>query len=190
MNPLPVLGLFNNEDELRDHLAENLGLIEHGLTKVTENCPVETLAGADGVLDILAKDAWGCFVIIEVKRSDKAARQALHELSKYISAFLTTLQVDQHKVRCFVVSTHWHELETPLAFFQQVVPVDVKGFHVTAEGKNIKVDECLLAPIDSLPKLCPDTRLLQTRKGATPLARLNSPTFGQVKFPQAGQRRL
>jgi|GEM_PF-6378492 len=23
-----------------------------------------------------------------------------------------------------------------------------------------------------------------------PLARLNSPTFGQVKFPQAGQRRL
>jgi hypothetical protein len=166
LNPKPVLGLFKNEDELRDHLAANLGLIEPGLTLIATNYPIETLLGANGALDILAKDPYGCFVIIEVKRSDQAARQALHELSKYISAFLTTQHVDEHKLRCFVVSTHWHELDTPLAFFRATATVNVKGFHVTAEKGNVKVNERSLLPVDALPKLCPDTRLLQTKKGA------------------------
>ncbi|MBB1073678.1 DUF91 domain-containing protein [Rhodoferax sp. 4810] len=166
MNPTPVLGMFKSEDELRDHLAANLGLIEPGLTLITTNYPVTTLLGANGVLDILAKDTYGCFVIIEVKRSDQAARQALHELSKYISAFMTTQHVDEQKLRCFVVSTHWHELDTPLAFFRATATVNVKGFHVSAEQGSVKVHERTLLPVDSLPKLCPDTRLLQTKKGA------------------------
>ena len=165
MNPIPVLGLFKNEDELRDHLAANLGLIEPGLTLIDTNYPVKTLQGANGALDILAKDLYGCFVIIEVKRSDQAARQALHELSKYISAFLSTQHVDEQKLRCFVVSTHWHELETPLAFFRAAAKVNVKGFQVTSEHGKVKVDERKLSPVDSLPKLCPDTRLLQTKEG-------------------------
>jgi hypothetical protein len=166
MNRTPVLGLFKNEDELRDHLAANLGLIEPGLTLIATNYAIKTLLGANGALDILAKDTYGCFVIIEVKRSDQAARQALHELSKYISAFLTTQQVDEQKLRCFVVSTHWHELDTPLAFFRSTATVNIKGFHVTAERGSVKADERTLLPVDSLPKLCPDTRLLQTKKGA------------------------
>lgn len=165
VDPIPVLGLFKNEDELRDHLAANLGLIEPGLTLIAANYPVRTLHGANGALDILAKDRYGCFVIIEVKRSDQAARQALHELSKYISAFLSTQQVDEQKLRCFVVSTHWHELQTPLAFFRAAAKVDVQGFQVTSEHGKVKVDERKLSPIDSLPKLCPDTRLLQAKKG-------------------------
>lgn len=163
---MPVLGLFKNEDELRDHLAANLGLIEHGLTLITTNYRIETLQGANGALDILAKDPYGCFVIIEVKRSDQAARQALHELSKYISAFLTTQHVDEHKLRCFVISTHWHELDTPLAFFRATATVNVKGFEVIAELGNLKVNERPLLPVDALPKLCPDTRLLQAKEGA------------------------
>ncbi len=166
MNPTPVLGLFKNEDELRDHLAENLGLIEPGLKLIATNYPIKTLVGANGALDILAKDTYGCFVIIEVKRSDQAARQALHELSKYISAFLTTQHVDEQKLRCFVISTHWHELDTPLAYFRVTAAVNVKGFQVTAEQGNVRVAERALLPVDSLPKLCPDTRFLQTKKGA------------------------
>lgn len=165
LDQTPVLGLFKNEDELRDYLAANLELIEPGLRFVATNYPVKTLLGANGTLDILAKDNYGCFVIIEVKRSDQASRQALHELSKYIAAFLTTEQVDEHKLRCFVVSTHWHELDTPLAFFRAAAKVDVKGFLVTAARSKCKVEERQLLPIDSLPKLCPDTRLLQTKKG-------------------------
>lgn len=166
VNQKPVLGLFKNEDELRDHLAANLGLIEPGLALVATNYPVKSMLGANGALDILAKDRYGCFVIIEVKRSDQAARQALHELSKYISAFLTTQHVDEQKLRCFVISTHWHELDTPLAFFRATATVNVKGFEVSAERGSVKVDERVLLPVNSLPKLCPDTRLLQAKEGA------------------------
>lgn len=166
VNKTPVLGLFKNEDELRDHLAANLELIEPGLGLVAINYQVKSTLGADGALDILAKDRYGCFVIIEVKRSDQAARQALHELSKYISAFLTTQHVDEQKLRCFVVSTHWHELDTPLAYFRATATVNVKGFEVTAERGLVKVNERRLLPVDSLPKLCPDTRLLQAKEGA------------------------
>lgn len=165
----PVLGLFKNEDELRDHLADNLELIEPGLRLLKKNYPVDSPQGANGTLDILAKDKYGSFVIIEIKRSETAARQALHELSKYIAAFLATAHVDEQKIRCFVVSTLWHELDTPLAYFRQTAAVDVKGFQVTAPNGVIEVEERILPPVDCLPKLCPDTRFIQSTPG-TPMS--------------------
>ncbi len=161
----PVLGLFDNEDGLRDYLAANLEVIEPGLRLIGKNYAVASAKGAAGALDILAKDRHGSFVIIEVKRSDSTARQALHELSKYIAAFVITQHVDEHKLRCFVVSTHWHELDTPLAYFRNSVRIDVQGFELTAQSGVLKVAERLLPPIDSLPKLCPDTRLVQAAHG-------------------------
>ncbi|RQU18573.1 DUF91 domain-containing protein [Burkholderia cenocepacia] len=156
----PVLGLFSNEDELRDAIADKLHLIEPGLKFLSKNYIVQNLNGADGSLDILAKDRYGHFVIIEIKRSDAAARQALHELSKYISLFLEDQQVDSQKIRCFVVSTDWHELDVPLSYFQETVDIDVKGFLVEALGNVLKISERTLPVIDRLPKLCPDARFV------------------------------
>jgi hypothetical protein len=179
----PVLGLFDNEDQLRDFLASNLGLIEQGLKLVDKNYPVTTLQGADGALDILARDKHDSFVIIEVKRSESAARQALHELSKYLAAFVTTQHVDEHKLRCFVVSTLWHELDTPLAYFRSTVKVDVKGFEVTAPGGKVKVAERVLPPMDSLPKLCPDTLLLQATPGQSMTSIIDELKQASAKLP-------
>lgn len=156
----PVLGLFNNEGELRDSLANNLGVIESGLQLVSKNYPVRNYQGASGSFDILAKDKYGGFVIIEVKRSNSAARQALHELSKYIVLFMEDQKVDSQRIRCFVISTHWHELDVPLAYFKDTIPVDVKGFTVDAPKRILRVTERALPPIDVLPKLCPDARFL------------------------------
>ena len=155
-----VLGLFKNEDELRDEISLNLGLLEPGLLLININYAVRNSRGADGSFDILAKDKYGNFVIIEVKRSEVAARQALHELSKYISLFMEDQKVDKQKIRCFVVSTHWHELDVPLSYFRENMPVDVKGFTVDAPNKVLRINERVLPPIDSLPKLCPDARFL------------------------------
>lgn len=156
----PVLGLFENEDELRDEIYNNLSDIEDGLTGIAKNYPVHNANGANGSLDILARDDYGNFVIIEVKRSDAAARQALHELSKYISLFLEDQQVDYHKIRCFVISTDWHELDVSLSYFCGTVDVDTKGFVVTANNGKIEFSKRDLPPIDLLPKLCPDYRFL------------------------------
>lgn len=165
----PVLGLFKNEDELRDYLAGSLELIEPGLKLLQKNYPVNSPQGANGKLDILAKDKYGSFVVIEIKRSESAARQALHELSKYIAAFLVTGHVDEQKIRCFVVSTLWHELDTPLAYFRETASVDVKGFQVTAPNGVLEVEERILPPVDCLPKLCPDTRFVKAILG-TPMS--------------------
>lgn len=163
----PVLGLFDDENGLRDELAKDLSIIEPELVLIDTNYPVESAQGASGALDILAKDRHGSYVIIEVKRSDTAARQALHELSKYLAAFMTSQAVDEHKLRCFVVSTLWHELDVPLSYFASTVNVDVKGFEVSASAGKIKVAERVLPPINSLPKLCPDTRFVQVAPGYT-----------------------
>jgi hypothetical protein len=159
--------LFDDENGLRDELAKDLSIIEQGLELIEKNFPVESARGASGALDILAKDRHGLYVIIEVKRSDAAARQALHELSKYLAAFMTSQMVDEQKLRCFVVSTLWHELDVPLSYFASTVNVNVKGFEVTAFAGKIKVVERKLPPINSLPKLCPDTRFVQVAPGCS-----------------------
>lgn len=153
-----VLGLFEDEGELRDYLARNLNLIEVGLSFLKINYPLVNVNGAGGSLDILAKDQFGNFVIIEIKRSNQSARQALHELSKYIALFLEDQKVELRKIRCFVVSTEWHELDVPLSFFRDNSPVDVKGFLVSTINNRVVVESRELPVVSSESRLSPDLR--------------------------------
>lgn len=156
--PRDVLGLFDNEDELRDHLAKNLTTIEQGLELIGTNFTVDNPIGSHGIFDILAKDRLSNFVIIEVKRSEQAARQTLHELSKYITLFMEDQKVDSHRIRCFVVSTHWRELDLPLSLFQDLSPVQVKGFEAIAENGGLVVKSRPLPPVSLESRLSPDMR--------------------------------
>lgn len=154
-----VLGLFDDERELTIYLSKNLHLIEPGMTLVATNYAVaNNVSGASGSFDILALDQFKNKVIIEVKRSDQAARQALHELSKYISLFMEAGKVSRNKIRCFVLSTVWHELDVPLAFFRENCPIDVKGFAISAVNGSVVVEERKLPLISSDSRLSPDLR--------------------------------
>ncbi|NHA01941.1 DUF91 domain-containing protein [Nocardioides sp. W3-2-3] len=53
------------ESVLRDHLAQNLDLIESGLQLLKVEYAVKNPDGADGSIDILARDTSGDFVVIE-----------------------------------------------------------------------------------------------------------------------------
>lgn len=154
----PVLGLFENEDELRDYLAEHLTIVEPQLALITTNFVVENPIGSKGAFDILARDRFGNFVIIEVKRSEQAARQALHELSKYIALFMEDQKVDSHRIRCFVLSTHWRELDIPLSFFADYCPVQVKGFELKLENQLVVAEERVLPKVSLESRLSPDMR--------------------------------
>lgn len=153
-----VLGLFDDEDELRDHLAKDLTVIEQGLVLIDTNFIVDNPIGSYGAFDILARDRFDNFVIIEIKRSEQAARQALHELSKYIALFMEDQKVDCHRIRCFVVSTHWRELDVPLSFFQDLCPVQVKGFEVKAHNQTVIAQERPLPQVSLESRLSPDMR--------------------------------
>ena len=73
--------VFPKESALRDHLAANLHLIGDGLSLIDKEFPLSSEHGADGAIDILAADALGHFVIIEVKRSNATARADIHVMN-------------------------------------------------------------------------------------------------------------
>ena len=74
-----------DESKIRDYFSENLHMIEDELTLIDKEYYLPNAEGASGKVDILAKDRFGHYVIIEIKKSDKTAREALHELYKYIA---------------------------------------------------------------------------------------------------------
>jgi hypothetical protein len=118
------------EDVIRESLASQLGLLEPGLTLVEQNYHLRNSAGADGFIDILARDRFGYSVIIELKRSDGSAREALHEILKYLRLYRAESGLAPNQIRCFIVSTTWHELATPFSEFRQVADVQAEGFRI------------------------------------------------------------
>ncbi len=73
------LRLFGSERELASLLAQDLHLIERGLTPVQEESVLPK-----GAIDILARDSLGHFVVIELKRRD-AGLDAVTQLARYVA---------------------------------------------------------------------------------------------------------
>jgi hypothetical protein len=198
----PVLGLFDSELELRDHLAQRLDLIEPGLTHVRSEYPLDNPTGAGGRLDILARDALDHVVCIEIKRSDRSAREALNELSKYITLLVSRDRVPREMIRCIVVSTHWHELLLPLSYFAQSTGVDVKAFHAVAEGGRLRLSPQALKPVRFDPQFSPDmdfcwfddaairaryVKRIEGRAAMLPFVRLALMLFEPILAPPPGR---
>ena len=104
-----------SEQDLRDHLAMHLDLIESGLKLVDIEFKLPNLRGAKGFIDILAWDRIGHLVVIEIKISNNSARTALHELHKYVALLRQLHGIPVHKLRCLVLSTEWCYVACPEA---------------------------------------------------------------------------
>ena len=103
----------------------------------------------------MARDEFGNFVVIEIKKSNQAARQATHELFKYLSIITRQLGVDNTNLRALLVSTEWHELLVPFSEFQYHSPVHTKGLHINVnnDGYITKVDEINKIPLNRSIKI-------------------------------------
>ncbi|MBX3151496.1 DUF91 domain-containing protein [Candidatus Obscuribacterales bacterium] len=133
---------------LRKALASNLDLIQPGLQLIKEEFVVENPIGASGKIDILARSKEDMIVPIELKRSDQAARHAIHEINKYIALLKETQGVEAHKLRAIVVSTDWHELTTPFLNFKDQVDWEVIGLKLILD-QNGMPEKCLEVIDDS-----------------------------------------
>lgn len=120
------------EEKIRDFLSENLNILERGLRLIKNEFPLANARGAGGFVDILATDELGHYVIIEIKRSNQAARQALHELTKYIALIKSEQGVRADRIRAVLVSTEWHELRVPFSEYLKVCEVPTEGYEITA----------------------------------------------------------
>ncbi|RDK82942.1 UNVERIFIED_ORG: uncharacterized protein DUF91 [Idiomarina abyssalis] len=67
-----------NENLIRDKLANNLEVLEEGLTLVETELQLSNDFGSGGRIDILAKDEFGQYVVIELKKNDQAESPLVH----------------------------------------------------------------------------------------------------------------
>ncbi len=128
-----------NEASIRDFLAEKLYLIEDktGLRLLKKEFSLENDLGAGGRIDILAKDQFDIFVIIEIKKSNKTAREALHELFKYTALFRTKQGIAADRIRCILISTDWHELLIPFSNYARTVDYPADGYQLILNQAGI-----------------------------------------------------
>jgi hypothetical protein len=124
------------ESVLRDQLASNLALIEPGLSLIDTEFHLRNPQGARGYVDILARDILGKVIIIELKRSESTARQAIHELFKYATLIRSEHGLDIDQVRCLLLSTAWAELLVPFSDFVRNVEYAVEGKRLTLDSKG------------------------------------------------------
>jgi hypothetical protein len=135
------------EEQIRDKLIKRLDLIEAGLTLIKDEYHVKNPNGADGFIDIFAKDSKGNLVIIELKRSDAAAREAITELSKYIALIRRIKNIKNSEVRLVVVSTEWIELFVPFSEFYNATTYQLEGYKLLIDSNNTPVKAVRVAPL-------------------------------------------
>jgi Endonuclease NucS len=104
-----------HENDLRDRLAGRLEILEPGLRLVATNHPLPNAHGTRGFVDILARDRHGATVVIELKRSNSTAREALHEVAKYVELLNREQGIPASSLRAMIVSTQWNELLAPFS---------------------------------------------------------------------------
>ena len=124
------------ENTIRDFLINQLEMIEPGLESLAKEHYLPNTLGTRGFVDILAKDSFGRFVIIELKRSDAASREALHEVLKYIEGIKENKKLRDDEIRAIIVSTEWDELLIPFSSFYNRCDCSVVGV-------QLKVDDSL-----------------------------------------------
>ncbi|MBU1230233.1 MAG: DUF91 domain-containing protein [Proteobacteria bacterium] len=127
------------ESVVRDKLSEKLEIIERGLERLDVEHYLPNRSGANGFVDILARDRFGVLVLVELKKSDSSARQAIHELFKYVALIGQNYGLSKDRLRCIVVSTRWHELAVPFFEYQRSVGYDVMGIALTIDAEGCPV---------------------------------------------------
>ncbi len=135
------------ESALRDHIADNLDIIEPGLRLLAREYPLPCPDGASGRVDLLARDSFGNFVVIELKKSDQTARTALHELMKYLALLQREKGIAPARIRCVVVSTDWRELRIPFSELVETSPFSLEGRLLHLDEARSPVSSTKVKPV-------------------------------------------
>ncbi len=113
--------------------------------------------GTRSFIDILAKDARERWVLIELKRSRAASREAIHEINKYVEAVKGHLGARDDEIRAIIVSTEWKELLVPFSRFAHDTSISVSGMKISVNepGETITAESVQQLQITSGRVLSP-----------------------------------
>lgn len=140
------------EHIIRDWLAVNLDFIEPGLQLIEKEHHLQDEIGSSGFIDILCKDVYNNFVIVEIKRSDSAARQTFTEVLKYAELIQNIYSARNSEIRIIIVSTHWDEIIRAFSHLCFKSPFAIKGFQIIIDEQT-KLPETKeeVVPVSSRP---------------------------------------
>ena len=135
------------EDIIRDYLADHLGWLQPGLLLIKKEFQLDNQHGSKGFIDILARDADRNFIIIEIKRSDKAARETLTEINKYIGLLKQNYRVKESEIKCLIVAVEWRELLVPFSEFVSHSKYFIQGISLKVDSEQIPVSFSVIEPL-------------------------------------------
>lgn len=126
-----------NESQIRDLLVNNLYIFDPHYKFLEKEAYLPSNVGTKSFIDILAQKENGIYVVIEVKKSNTTARQAIHELFKYLEAVKENLAAKTEEIELVIASTEWDELLVPFSSFQSNTDFKSSGFHLLIEDNSI-----------------------------------------------------
>jgi len=135
------------EDEIRAILAGQLHVLEHGMQLIDIEKYIPSHVGTRSFIDILARDSNNRWVLIELKRSDVAARQAIHEIYKYVEVVKEHLKARDDEIRAMIVSTEWKELLLPFSRFVDDTSMDIRGVKINVDEKTYNITKTDVVPL-------------------------------------------
>lgn len=118
------------ESEIRDIIADNLQCIEPGMVLIDTEHYLPNYKGTKGFVDILAKDCKDHLTVIEVKKSNSTAREAIHEVFKYLEGVKINKGLRDDEIRLLILSTEWDELLIPFSSLCQNSTVNIEGYRI------------------------------------------------------------
>ncbi|MEH6735491.1 MAG: endonuclease NucS domain-containing protein [Shewanella sp.] len=137
-----------SESKIRDKLISNLSIFDMGLELVGKEYFVPNSEGTRGFIDILAKDNYGRYVIIELKRSNSSARQAIHEVLKYIEGLKENKSLKDDEIISLIVSTEWDELMIPFSSYVKTCKSETIGFKLCVDKALNPISVLKVSPIE------------------------------------------
>lgn len=131
------------ETALRDLIAQDICKLKRGLTLLQKEQYIPNKHGTKGFIDLYAKDENNRHVLIELKRSAAASRQALHEVSKYVEGVKQYLGAKDSEIVVIIASTDWSELLVPFSYFAEKASVHVEGVEIILDesGSQFRCEE-------------------------------------------------
>lgn len=123
------------EEKIREKLARKLDVFDDGLELLDQESFLPNKNGTRGFVDILASDSHHRFVLIELKRSKVASREAIHEVFKYIEGVKENKSLRNDEIVAYIVSTEWEELLVPFSSLVSQADYEVKGFLLSVDDE-------------------------------------------------------
>lgn len=127
---MPRMNSDISEKDLRDKLAIDITVLESGLVLQDKEKFIPNDLGTRSFIDLYATDSDGHHVLIELKRSDASAREAIHEIHKYVEGVKAHFGARESEIRVIIASTTWRELLVPFSRLLADTSLAVRGLEI------------------------------------------------------------